>query len=218
MILSLKVAAQVLWAPREAAREAAGAAVWVPWGVLALAAGFADYPRLFRLGGAAFAQARMDATPEGMFPGSILFYLGLSYAAPLLLPLASWMAGRLLALYTQFVLDVKVGRRDIVRVVAFGFLPLAIERTLVGGLILLCGSSCDPLNPLASNLAFFLNPKETQVFWYEMARSVDLFSVWTIVLLGKSLGGRMEWPASRFLPGLLIVWVLGVIFRAWLLG
>ena len=218
MVLSLKVAAQMLWAPREAAREAAGAAVWLPWSLLALAAGFADYPRLLRLGAAAFAQARIDATPNGMFPGSILFYLGLSYAAPLLLPLASWVVGRLMALYTQFVLDVKVKRQDIVRIMAYGFLPMALERTLVGALILLCGPSCDPLNPLASNFAFFLKPKETQVFWYEMARSVDLFSIWTMVLLGKSLGALMEWPASRFLPGFVFVWAVGVMVRAWLLA
>lgn len=208
----------MLWNPRGAAQETARAGLWVPLLVLAVAGGLADYPFLLLLGPTRLTAARLEATPEGMRPLGIIFFLALTFAAPVLLPALAWATGRVMNVYLGLLLDAAVERREVVRVTAWGFLPLAVERLLVAGLQIACSSDCKWFNPLASNTAFFLDPTSTAIFWYEAARGLELFSLWTLATVALGLAGLSQQPARFLLPPLVLGWLVLLLVKAWLLS
>lgn len=211
-------ALRLLWSPREAALEAAASSVWLPLLVLALAGAFAEYPLLLRYGSAGFADMRLAATPDGMTPFAILVFLGLTYSAPVLPPVLALATAFLMFNYIRFALDIRVQAAGVSRIVAWGLLPLAMERILVGALRLLCKSGGDLMNPAATNLAFFLDSKATSVFWYEFARGVDVFGVWALCVMSIALARDAESTPEAVAPGLLLFWLLANLARGWLLG
>jgi hypothetical protein len=71
-------------------------------------------------------------------------------------------------------------------------------------------------NPAPTNLGFFLNPLETSKPLLTFASSIDLFTIWFLVLLGMGLSEatrRKVKPLSISLIffGLWMVWVLGKV-------
>jgi len=209
---------RVLGGSREAGEEAARGPLWFPLIFLAATAAFAEYPRLVRLGAAEFAQARLDATPDGMYASAVFFYLAFTWMAPLLAPAAAVVTGIILAAYCRYALDIQVERLHVISTMAYGFLPLGFERLLTGALRIFCPASCNPLNPLASNTAFFLPAKSTAVFWYEAARGLDIFSLWALVLAARTLSSALEEPFGRLFPPLAVLGAAALLLRAWLLG
>ncbi len=208
----------MLYAPRQAGPSAARAALWFPLLLLALAGALAAYPLLLRLGPTRLVDARLRSTPEGMTGTAILFFLFLQFAAPLLLPVAAWMGGELMHWWVSFGLDAGTERRQVRRVVAYGFLPLAAQPLLAAGISLLADSEGNPFNPLASNVAFFLNPNQTSVFWYELAGGLDVFSLWALVATALGLAGLSRQPALIVFPPLALVWLAALALKAWLLA
>lgn len=208
----------MLWNPRGAGPTAASANPWIPLVALGMAAAFADYPLLVKLGAAELANARLSATPAGMTSFSILFFLGLKYSSPVLLPWFAWFTAACLSQYIHFVLDLDVAKRDVFRVSVYGCLPLAVERTLAGVISLICGSDCDRFNPLASNLAYFLDAKTTSIFWYEMAKGIDVFAVWAFFCVAWGLAAAIEEPRGRVLPETLVLWLAILSVKSWLLS
>lgn len=208
---------RILWNPG-AAGDAAQSSIWVPLLILGAAGTFADYPLLFKLTPAGLAEARLQATPEGLTPFAILFYLAMRWAAPILLPAAALLTGRFQRFYLMWVLDNKMDKAGISRIAAYGMLPLALERILAGTLALVCSGDCDRLNPAATNLAFFLDPKETSVFWYELARGVDLFVIWSVWALSAALARYAEEKQVNVWPGTAVLWGTALLLRSLLLG
>jgi hypothetical protein len=207
----------LLWSPRDAAADAAASSVWLPLLALGLAGTLADYPLLLRYGSSGFADLRLAVTPDGMTPFSILVFLGLTYSAPVLLPVLALATAFLMFNYIRFALDIRVQAAGVSSIVAWGLLPLALVRILVGALRLLCKSG-DLINPAATNLAFFLDGKMTSVFWYEFARGVDVFNVWALWVTSVALARDAESTPEAIAPGLLLFWLLANLARAWLLG
>ncbi len=210
---------EILYAPRRAAGAAANKRAWFPFLALAIAGGLADYPMLSRLGAAGLADARLQQTPSGLSSVTVFFFLVSQYAAPVLLPLAAWLSGLLLAIYLVFFLDARVKRRQAIRVMAWAFLPLALERLLAalfGALAL--NRDANPFNPLASNLGFFLDPTRTRPFWYGLAGSLDVFSVWAMALALLALASLARKPVSSVLPGVFLAWVTGVLLKSAILA
>jgi hypothetical protein len=192
--------------------------MWLPLLALSLAGVFADYPLLLRVGSAGFADLRLAATPEGMTPFSILLFLALHYAAPVLLPIFALSLALWTYYYIRWALDIRVQAAGVRRIVAWGLLPLTLEKILVGILRLVCRSGCDSMNPAATNLAFFLDAKATPVFWYELARGADLFSIWALCVLSIALARDAESETAAVAPGLLLFWLFANLTRAGLLG
>lgn len=211
-------AISLLWNPAGAAEDTARSSLWPPLLLLTLAAGFADYPLLFRYRAAGFADLRVQATPDGMTSFSILAFVGLSYLAAVLLPLGALIAGWWMRTYLDWALDTRVPRPGVRRIVAWGFLPLTVERLGVGVIRLLCRNDCNLVNPLATNSAFFLDSKNVSIFWYECARGVDVFSAWTVVIVSLALAKHAEERPGPVAVGLLLLWLGATLFRAWLLG
>lgn len=209
---------EILFNPAEAAATVHDR-LWLPLVVLGATAAFANYPVLFQLGRPKILQMRLDATPDGMHPLSIVVFLFLMIFAPLLTPLGAWLAGVLMHFYLRNILDIRVSSRAVVCFTAYGLLPLGVEQLLIGVLRLFCrAGDCNLFNPVAANLAFFLNAKTTPVFWYEFAKHADVFSCWAALLLCLGLAALAELEPSVIVIPVVLVWVGMALVNAWLLA
>lgn len=209
---------RVFYEPRLAGPDLAGCALWLPLLLLAVSAALASYPLLFRLGAPALVDLKVHNTPAGLTRPAILVFLFLQFAAPLLIVIAAWLAGRVTDAWLLFVVDAGAERRPVLRTTAYGMLPLAIGNVIVAAIRALAGPDSNPLNPLASNVAFFLNPAETPVFWYEFALGLDVFSVWAILAAGSALAGLVRRKVGAVVPPLIGAWLGMLALRAWLLA
>lgn len=208
----------ILWRPGAASEDVARANLAVPLLLLGVANALPSYVLLLRYGATQLIQLKLDTTPGGMFPTSIFFFTAFTWASPFLLPLAALAAAWVLTYYVGFFLDTKVQGSELRRLVAWGFLPFAIQKLLAGIIVLACGRECDLFNPLATNLAFFLDSKQTDVFWYEMARGLELFALWAIVIAGRAIATRYERSASAVIIGIAALYLIALFAHSSLLG
>ncbi len=211
-------ATQILWSPRAGAREAARAGLGIPLLALAVAGGLPDLMLLLEFGTTDLVQRRLSVTPEGMTPLGIVFFLTFTFASPALLPGLAWATGRALYLYLWFFLDAPVERREVVRAACWAFLPVACERLLQAVLLGFHRQQEKLFNPLASNAAFFLDPTTTPIFWYEAARGVSVFTLWTLAIVPLGLAELSGKPARLFLPPLVLAWIALLLIKAWMLS
>ncbi|MBZ5542823.1 MAG: YIP1 family protein [Acidobacteriia bacterium] len=115
------------------------------------------------------------------------------------------------------ILGGKLGFKTSLSVAAYSILPGAISSLMTVAVILFGDvERFNPNNPSPTNLGFFLNPLETSKPLMAVASSVDLFSVWTLVLLGigySEVTGRKvkALSVSMIYLGALLVWVLGKV-------
>jgi hypothetical protein len=73
----------------------------------------------------------------------------------------------------------------------------------------------DLRNPTAFNVGAFLDPQTTPKFLHSMGTSLDLFSIWTILLLatGLSVAGRkISW--SKALIAVIVPWILWIVLKS----
>lgn len=208
----------IVWSPSDTSARAAKASLALPLLLLGAANAFPNYALLFRYGASQLVQAKLDTTPSGMFPSSIFFFSAFTWAAPFLLPLVALAAAWVLTFYVSFFLDTKVHSGELRRLVAWGFLPLAFQKLLAGSIVLACGRDCDQFNPLGTNAAFFLDAKQTDVFWYEMARGVELFALWAMVITGRAIAARYQRSTPAVTLGLTALYCFAVFLRSSLLG
>src|SRR5262245_33756414 len=185
-------ALSILWNPAGAGEDAARANLAVPLLLLGVANALPHYARLAHFGSTQLMQERINATPGGMYPSSMFLFTGITWLSPVLLPLFVLISAWLLEYFVGFALDTKVVRAEMRRLTAWGFLPLAVQAALAGVIILACRQDCAWFNPLASNVAFFMDAKETSVFTYELARGLDAFAVWAIVVTSRAIASLYD--------------------------
>lgn len=73
----------------------------------------------------------------------------------------------------------------------------------------------DLRNPTAFNVGAFLDPQTTPKFLHSVGTSLDLFSIWTILLLatGLSVAGRkVSW--SKALIAVIVPWILWIVLKS----
>ncbi len=206
---------RIFYEPRVAGPQLAACPIWLPLLLLAGSAALATYPLLFRLGLLALVDLKVHSTPDGLTHPAMLVFMVLQLAAPLLLLLAIWLAGMLMNAWLLLVLDAGAQRRAVMRVTYYGMLPLAVGNVLLAAVRTAAGPDSNPLNPLASNLAFFLNPTETGVFVYEFAFGVDVFSAWAVIAVAHALAGLVRRPVAGILLPLIVMWLALLAMRAW---
>jgi hypothetical protein len=75
-------------------------------------------------------------------------------------------------------------------------------------------SDFDLRNPAGSNLGFYLDPQTVPKWLVSIGNSLDVFSIWIILLLatGMSIAAKKSWASS--LVGVLIPWGLYVLGKA----
>jgi hypothetical protein len=71
----------------------------------------------------------------------------------------------------------------------------------------------NPNTPIPSNIGFFLNPHEVSKPLYSLASSIDIFSIWFLILASIGLADcteRKVKPSSVFLVygGIWVIWIL----------
>ena len=214
----LQTAFNILWSPAAAAERAGRASLALPLALLAVAGALPSYVLLGRYGMTHLIQLRMNSTPDGLYPMGAFFFSALTWLAPFVLPVVALACGWLLNLYVGFFLDTKTARAEMLRLTAWGFLPLGLQKALACGVELLCDDGCNRFNPLATNAAFLLDTRQTEVFWYELARGMDLFAVWAIAITAIAIGARYQRSTVAVAMGVALLYFVAVLLRSHLVG
>ena len=101
--------------------------------------------------------------------------------------------------------------------ISYAYLP-AVIGAIMGIALIFLGDveRFNPQNPIPSNIGFFLNQAETSKPLYVLVSSLDIFTIWFLILLGIGLATASERKAkglSVFMIycGLWLVWVLGKV-------
>lgn len=138
----------------------------------------------------------------------------LGYGGSILFPpiMYLFMAAVLMAMVAG-ILSTPVKFQQVLAVVSWASLPKVLMAILTGVVIMM--KNPDELNiknPLAFNPGAFMDPLTSSKFLYAVATSLDLFTIWIIILMAiglKAAGGKkMSFGSALFavvLPWLLLV-------------
>lgn len=123
---------------------------------------------------------------------------------------------------TNVLLGAAATYRQIFAITCYGFLPNALASVL--GILMMFlkhPEDFDLENPTAFNIGAWLDPQATPKWLLAAAGSIDLFSIWVILLLAlgvSTVGRKVSYgKALATVIGLWLVWVLLKILRSALL-
>ena len=111
--------------------------------------------------------------------------------------------------------------KQVFAVVAWGGLPRVISSILAVVVVFLKNpDEFNIRNPLAFNVGAFMDPNGSSKFMYALATSIDLFSIWTILLLATGLkaaaGKKLSFTGA--LVAVVTPWALLVLCTSALAG
>ena len=136
------------------------------------------------------AEERMaNATPEQRATGAkISLYItqGVFIASPLLVLAAVAVMSLGLWGTINFIFGGKASYGSIFAVFIFASLP-SIIKTLLGVIVIYAGTAAESFNIknfAPTNAGAFMNPLEANKVLYSLATSLDLITIWTLILLG----------------------------------
>lgn len=116
----------------------------------------------------------------------------------------------------NFALEAALPFKTVVSVVLYGSLPYAISNLLgIVSLMVGTGENFYFPNPVASNPAYFMDHTATSKFWYTMATSLDIFTIWVIVLVGMGLALNSARKKVKVSTG---IWTVAVLYFLWKLA
>lgn len=132
----------------------------------------------------------------------------ISYSTPVLI-LVSYLiiAGVLLATF-KVVANAAVGYKTSLAIVLYGGLPRVIG-AILGAVSLFSGvdpAGFNPKNPVATNPAYFMDPLGNK-FLYTMASALDVFVIWSIILMGIGFACNSKMKRSTAIT-VIAVWYL----------
>lgn len=107
------------------------------------------------------------------------------YVYPLLILVGGIIFAAILMAVFNFVVGAEVPFGRAMAIVFYSFLPWNLSSILLGISLLVSSdpNSIDLSNPMPTNPAFFMDPQGNK-FLYGLAKSVDIFSLWAVILLG----------------------------------
>lgn len=174
---------------------------WVPWLVSSIVAALFLLAVDKKVGFEAIVNARMaHATPflqramEQMTPeqkdamiqrqiGGLRVGMYLSWLSHLIYGL---IGGSLLMATFNFIFDARIKFKNALAIVFYGVLPRLIT-SLLGIAVVFAGVNAegfDPENPVATNLSPLVGLNSNNRFLYHLLSGIDVFAIWTVVLLG----------------------------------
>jgi hypothetical protein len=111
--------------------------------------------------------------------------------------------------------------KQVFAIVCYAGLPLVLKHALaIVVMFLKSPDEFNLLNPLAFNPAAFMDPINTAKFLYTMAMSLDLFTIWGILLTATGLkaaaGKRLSFGGALF--AVVLPWAVLVLIGATLAG
>ena len=131
---------------------------------------------------------------------------GFSYASPVLVLVIFLIMAAVLMATFNFGAGAAVPFKRAFAIVSYGSLPGVIHG-LLGIVSLLAGVEKEGFNvqnPVASNPAYFMDATGSK-FAYGMASALDLFSLWTVVLLGMGFACNSKVKRSTAM-GIVLGW------------
>lgn len=142
---------------------------------------------------------------------------GFFYAFPLIILLSAMaIAGVLLATF-NFGFGTEVTFKNALAVVFYAFLPFAVFTDLIAIVSIaapgFAAEGFNPENPTATNVAAFLDYENTSRALYSLAVGLDIFVIWTVILLGigfSSFGKIKRSTAIWTVAGWFLIWKLAV--------
>jgi hypothetical protein len=107
------------------------------------------------------------------------------YAAPVLNLIGGLLIAGVLILIFNFMLGAEVPFERALAVVFYSYIPFIISAIMLTISLLVSSdpNTIDITNPMPTNPGFFLDPTGNP-FLYSVASSLDIFSIWVVVLLG----------------------------------
>jgi hypothetical protein len=135
-----------------------------------------------------------------------------SYGSPLLILFYALIAAVVLWLTFKLGAGAETTFGQAYAIVIYGWLPGVIG-AILGTISLFAGvnpEGFDVNNPVGTNLAYYLDPETTGKFVRAMASSLDVLSIWTIVLLGIGFASTSKVKRST---AIIIVAVWYLVFK-----
>lgn len=157
------------------------------------------------------ARALDPATMQTSINATAHFFAYMPYISAVMVIMAALALAAIFLGVANLLLGFETRFKGVLAVTVHAMLPQALLAAL-SALVLALMS--DPrafhyVNPLGSNLGFFLNQATTPAFIYTFALHFDLFALWTVALLAlglAKLSGRPRKFASSF----------GAVFALWM--
>lgn len=205
---------------------------WVPWAVTGVFIVIFGVVAVQKIDMVRFIQQQIDrspsaqkrleqATPEQREKGIALQATGTKvffYIYPAFTLLGGLIIAAVLMAIFNFMLGAEVPFQRAMAVVFYSYVPWIISTVLLTISVLVSAdpNTIDLTNPMPTNPGFFMDPQGNK-FIYAIISSLDIFSIWTVILLGlgfaKASSNRKP-TAGTGITTMLVVWAIFVIGRA----
>ncbi len=172
---------------------------WAPWILIALSAVLMAYAMGKRIGFEQISKTtvehskradQFDKLPADQQAAQLRFTAKImsvaSYLSPFLLLLYCLIASVMLWLTFKLALGAQTTFGQAFAIVMYGWLPGTLG-AILAAVSLFAGvnpEGFDINNPVGTNVAYYLDPETTGRFIRGIASSLDIFSIWTVVLIG----------------------------------
>jgi hypothetical protein len=142
--------------------------------------------------------------------------IGTLYLSWLISLLSAVILAALLMAIFNFVLEAGIPFRQALSTLFYATLPRSLL-LILGMVVLLIGvdpSAYDLENPVASNMAAFLDPTTSSKFLYRFCTFIDIFAVWTVILLGMGFAKQ----AKKKISVVTGITTVAILFAIYVLG
>jgi hypothetical protein len=200
---------------------------WVPWLILAIvsvavgifASKKMDLEQIMREQIANSPQAQaFESLPKDQQDQRIAIGMkiaqGFIYATPIIILISGLIAAVILMVTFNFAYEAEIPYPRSLAIVFYSWLPGLITAVLTV-VVLMSGANIqggNPRNLVATNLAYFMDYHNTSKFLYGMAGSVDVITIWSIILIG--IGFKVNSAKPKLSTGTAIGTVVG-LFLVW---
>ncbi len=138
-----------------------------------------------------------------------------SYATPVFILLIASIVS--LVLWLVFlVMRAQLTFGKMFSIFMYSSLPVGIVKTVLLLILVFAGRGAENFrldNPIGSNLGFFLNLSETPKFIYSLASSIDLFTIWTAILIGIGVACLTKVRRSTAIATVLSCWLIWAVIQ-----
>ena len=133
------------------------------------------------------AQARMEQVPadqrEQQLGIQVTITKVISYAFPAILLIITLISSAVMFAFFKFAANADLSFKRMFAVSMYASVPGGLKY-LFAAVVIFMGGSQEPFNmnnPIGTNLGFFLDPTGNKAI-YTMASSIDIFTIWTLML------------------------------------
>jgi hypothetical protein len=200
---------------------------WAPWVVTAIFIVIFGVVAVQKIDMVQFIQQQIDKSPsaqrrmEQLSPEQREKGIGMQATATKVVfyiyPVFTLLGGLLIAAILMgvfnFMLGAEVPFQRAMAVVFYSYVPWIISTILLTVSVLLSSApnTIDLTNPMPTNPGFFMDPQGNK-FIYAVVSSLDIFSIWTVVLLGLGFATASSNRKPAASTGVITMFVVFAVF------